>query len=538
MPIIDSVGQTIRDGHKQICGQAPTGAGKTVMFSYIAQNAIKKGNRVLILTDREELLSETSETLRDFNLHPQILKAGESNPMPYMREPLTVAMAQTLKKRTDKREWQQFFKYFDIIIIDECHKQEFNKFFELELFKGKYVLGFSATPQRSGNQRQLAEDYSILIQKVQVSDLVELGYLVPDKFFEVKGADVKGIRRKADGEYSEQQQFDRFNKRELYEGVVTNWQKHWKDTSTLVFCVNIQHAINTCKQFNDAGIKAKFVCSGVAKPKPLKDNATEGQKVKYDIATDNYNNYIAAYAMYSGNRTNVIAEWKRGDFDVLINADMLTTGFNYPALQTVIINRKVGSENLYWQMVGRGSRPAPGKEYFNLGDFGQNQIEHGHYMWPRIYSLVHKQPSNKGQAVFKECGTAKRKNAKIDPETGYFEDKTGKKGCGAYLFASQMVCDCGYRFEPDVERKEVELSYVDYTRNYEHKDDFIRKIEREASVKGYKAKWVINQVIALKGEEGLKDYVKQQGHGNGRLWHLKKVYAAQLKKYSNEKPRT
>ena len=84
-----------------------------------------------------------------------------------------------------------------------------------------------------------------------------MGYLVPDRYFGVP-IDLKGGVHIDKGEYNTEELFDKYNKKELYAGVIDNWKRICPDTITIVFCVNVQHTINTCKAFNDAGIKAKF----------------------------------------------------------------------------------------------------------------------------------------------------------------------------------------------------------------------------------------------------------------------------------------
>ena len=102
----------------------------------MASKAVPKGNRVLILTHRTELLSETGGTLHDFGLKPEFIQAGTMYP-PQSYNRLIVAMAQTLKNRIDskkhKEAWRKLFSSFDIVIIDEAHLQDFNDFFYLSV---------------------------------------------------------------------------------------------------------------------------------------------------------------------------------------------------------------------------------------------------------------------------------------------------------------------------------------------------------------------------------------------------------------------
>lgn len=112
---VNATRRAIAEGHKNILVQSPTGSGKTVIFSYIAKNAIQKGGRVLILTDRVELLTETGGTLSQFEIKNQLVTAGQmAPPPPYW--PCFVGMAQTLARRIEpkrfKKEWAAWFASF------------------------------------------------------------------------------------------------------------------------------------------------------------------------------------------------------------------------------------------------------------------------------------------------------------------------------------------------------------------------------------------------------------------------------------------
>ena len=148
----------------------------------------KKGKRALIITNRIELLFETGGTLQQFDLHPFKILAGQMVEPP-MHYQAYVAMTQTLRLRIDK--WKRFFNSFDVVVIDECHLQDFSVYFENNSFGNTIILGFSATPMRTGKQRQLAKDYEVMIEGLQVPELIKLGKLVPDRYFGNQHADMK-----------------------------------------------------------------------------------------------------------------------------------------------------------------------------------------------------------------------------------------------------------------------------------------------------------------------------------------------------------
>lgn len=520
--LITQIRESMANGKRRILCQSPTGSGKTVIFSHIVKEMEKRGKRALIVTDRVELLFETGGTLQQFDLHPFKILAGQMVEPP-MQYQVYIAMSQTLRLRIGK--WKRFFDAFDVVIYDECHKQEFNPYFENKCFQSAYILGFSATPMRSGKQRQLAEDYEVMIEGLQVPELIKLGKLVPDRYFGNQHADMKGVRLNSFGDYQESGMFERFNRRELYAGVVENWQNLTPNTSTLVFCVNIQHTIETCKAFNDAGIPAKFLTSDVALPVM---GEGEAAKVKYDAKIGEYMNYREAFRQYSGERNQIVKDWKSNKFKVLCNAGILTTGFNRKDIETIIVNRATTSIPLWLQMVGRGSRIYPGKTHFNILDFGDNAANLGYYNQQRSWALYHEQSKSSGGAPpVKECGKMGEKR-KID--------KHGNPGCGCYVFASSRICAfCGYVFEQDKELKFAELVQIDYSQPLPIERNLFDELEREAESRGYKFGWVLNMIIAKQGEQGLKDYAKSRNYQSGWFWQTKRRYEKQIKEYERSK---
>lgn len=535
----------ISEKHKHLICQAPTGFGKTVCFSYIAHHALTKGNSVLIITDRTELLCETGGTLEEFGMKPVFIEAGTMYPpRPYDR--LVVGMAQTMRRRIDanrhRKAWREWFASFDVVIIDECHKQEFNDFFYMEadgsnvaenLFNGAIVLGFTATPQRTGNMRQLGEDYTTMVLGPTTEELIKWGRLMPDKYYSIKGAELDGIKMNSKGDFDENAAYERFKRPELFAGVVDNWLNIAPNTCTIVFCVNIQHCIDTAEEFNKRGIKAKFVTSDVARPK-VPDHPTEANLARYEKHLCEYERYQEAFRRYSGDRTEVINQWKRGEYHVLINAGILTTGFNHKPIQTVIINRVTISDNLWLQMIGRGSRPTIGKEYFNILDFGNHGVRLGKYRDRRQYSLIHKTSKGGGVAPIKECGEQKRPGIKPHPETGYTPDKSGRPGCGCFIAASIMICPfCGYTYDKEKELLSAELVLMDYdilpkNNTIIREPDKWVELESYAQSRGYKDGWIVANILAKHGVDELINYAHAKGYQSGWVYRMQKRYGGKV----------
>ncbi len=126
-------------------------------------------------------------------------------------------------------------------------------------------------------------------------------------------------------------------------------------------------------------------------------------------------------------RERILADFRDGIFPVLNNCGILTTGYDEPSIDAIIMNRATMSLPLWLQCQGRGSRPFPNKLNFTVIDFGGNHDRHGLWNEQREWSL--KPPRKKGPA---KAAPVKRCPA-----------------CQAMLPASVMVCEyCDYEFPP------------------------------------------------------------------------------------------
>lgn len=481
--IIGGISEYLLKEVKRILTVAPTGSGKTVMFSRIAQGAVAKYNRVLIISHRIELLTQAGGTLSEFGVNAQIVNSKTKKPP---KGAVFVAMTGTLKRRVrDKPEWLDWWNNIDIIIIDEAHRGEFGWVTEYE--DGKIKLGFTATAKRSGKMRQLAEEYDKMVQTVDVQDLINRKYLVPDRYFGVP-TDISGVGKDNDGEFNSSQLFEKFGTTQVYEGLIKNIRNYAEDETSIVFCCNIQHTIETCVKLNEAGFSAKFVVSKPSKPNyPVTEN--KSQITIYKRKLEAYEFYKKYYDLYSGDRESIVEQWKSGEFHYLCNAGIFVEGFDHKATQCVILNLATTSDNKFLQMVGRGARIFTGKRYFKLLDFGANADRLGHYRAQRSYSLIHKVSEGGGVSPHKNC-----------PE------------CDALVFSSARFCKyCQHEFEIKRESTEVILEEKDF-------DD---PMEFKAAKEGKGKPWVFRQLWIEGGETALKEYGKKKGYSP--YWYKRQV---------------
>jgi superfamily II DNA or RNA helicase len=236
-----------------------------------------------------------------------------------------------------------------------------------------------------------------------------------------------------------------------------------------------------------------------------------------------YHKFVLYFNTYSGQRDRIISEWKSGKFNVLINTGIYTKGFDHKPIKTVILCRATTSEALYLQMIGRGSRIYPGKEYFNILDFGSNAERLGVYQQERVFTLEHRISGKEGIAPIKECGLINQKQ-KVD--------KYGNAGCGCLILASRKVCNyCGYIFETPKIEIDIDLVYIAQADNPFER---FAKLERRAEERGYKQGWVINNVIAEGGSKALEEYAKYKAYSNGWIYRSQKLYEKAIQNYGKK----
>jgi len=510
--------RTFYKGHPngKVIMQAPTGSGKTIMFTYMALCANKKQNRVTIFSNRTELMNQTGGAFEKFGIIPTYINPSVRTPS--FKSMATSAMLQTLRRRFKQPEWIRFMKMQDFFIIDECHLGDAQYLIESGLLDGRPVLGATATPIRSGNQPQLGLFYDEIVKGAQVRELVSQGWLVPERYFGVDGADVTKVPYdKATGDYQRKALYNVFNSREQYTGVVDNYRTNTDGTKALCFCVNQMHAVKTAVEFHRAGISTMFLTSGKSMPKKPAEWKNEAQRVKYE---DDYEIYktLKQYSFLTGNRGDVLKDYNHNKFKALINVDMLTTGYDQKDIETIIINRKTLSLQLYLQMLGRGSRinPETGKILFNTLDFGNHagreEYNFGRYMDDRDWDLWHLATKGGGIAPKKVC----------DPEEVDFR---GIKGCGRIIPTIYKVCPfCGHTFPTKKQEREVELKEQIYSGEIDEevliKNMNYKQLKAFRELKRYSPVWLGRILYARGGVNEIKKGMREMGYGYGYIYRI------------------
>jgi DNA repair protein RadD len=298
----------------------PTGGGKTVIAAGLIDQAVARNERVLVLTHRREILTQTSRALA--TVDHGVIQAGLALDL---GPPVQVASVQTLHARAMRRN-KIPLPSADLVIIDEAHHVRARTWSGiLAQYPRARIIGLTATPCR-GDGRGLGNTFDELIEGPQVAELIAQGYLVKTRYFAPSTPSLKGVETRK-GDYVVSQLSRRMNTDELVGDVVTQWIKHAEDRKTIAFAVDVEHSIHIRDEFCKAGIVAEHI-----------DGSTP--KIERDAILDRL---------------------RSGETCVVSNCMVLTEGFDCPDVGCIVLARPTRQLGLYRQMAGRGLRPAMGK---------------------------------------------------------------------------------------------------------------------------------------------------------------------------------
>lgn len=315
----------------------PTGTGKTILFSSIASSAIARGNGVLVLAHRDELLSQAADKMHQFDERLDAMSVGlvkaESD---QWDRPVVVASVQTLGRET---RLARVARRFDVVIVDEAHHAAADSYQRVLAGvrcleeDGPLTLGVTATPQRA-DSLSLETTFQEIVYHRDMLSMIRAGYLCDLIGRQVKLAALDLTKAKTRrGDFVEGEVGEMLEEAEAPRHGVRAWKKYAVDDQhpdgrkTIVFTPTIALAHEFADEFERAGVRARAI-SGKT---PLEE------------------------------RRGILRAFHAGEVQVVCNAAVLTEGFDEPGVACILIARPTKSQPLYVQMVGRGTRLYPGK---------------------------------------------------------------------------------------------------------------------------------------------------------------------------------
>ena len=310
--------------HRSVMAQMPTGTGKTylltaVIDSFVSNNPMEK---VWIVAHRRELVSQIDETVRKFHSY------SASNTSSLLSSVKAMSI-QWLIRHYDEIEEEP-----GMIVIDEAHHALAKTYKGMwDRFPKAKFLGLTATPCRL-NGKGFTDLFDVLVQSWGVPEFISKGRLATYDFVSIKSDGVTQRlidslqKRGADGDYQNKEMDMLLNKKPNIERLYRSLEEFGKDRKGIVYAINISHAQEITKLYQEHGVKVVAIDS--------KTPATERQQ---DIEA-----------------------FKKGDIQVLVNVDIFSEGFDCPDVEFVQLARPTLSLAKYLQMVGRGLRVAKGKK--------------------------------------------------------------------------------------------------------------------------------------------------------------------------------
>lgn len=337
----DSIEEHFKDDKKKhnAIVVAPTGSGKSHL---VAETANRAGEPILVFQPSKEILEQNYTKITDTGTLDVSIFSASMNSKKISR--ITLATIGSVINKPD------LFQHFKYILIDECHlvnphDSMYKRFLQLAERK---VVGLTATPYRLYNNRWGSElrfltrtrekVFSEMIHYTQIQELAALNYFAKLKYFPVEGFEPGNLKVNSTGSSYTDESI------KLYYNEI-------KFTNKLIRCVDRLLTIGR----KNILIFTKFV---------------EEAKAVSDLYGD-------LAALVTGEtpkpeREKILADYKSGKIKIIANVGVLTTGFDYPELETVVVARPTRSLSLWYQMIGRLARPHPLKEYGMVVDLCGN----------------------------------------------------------------------------------------------------------------------------------------------------------------------
>lgn len=338
---IDAIRERLAQGQKRLLVALPTGTGKTVVFAQLPQ-ALGLTGRWLVLAHREELLDQALAKLEASNPHLRV--AVEQADRRAHDADVVVASVPTLQRaRLEALDPGEFAG----VIVDEAHHavaSSYKAIFDhFKLFNGVHrpLIGFTATPTR-GDQVGLSSVFEAIAYEATLRQMITDGYLANICGHRIlTDCDLSDVKVRG-GEFVQGELAEVVDTDQRNALIVRTYRELAPGRRAIAFCVTVEHARRVAEAFAAAGLRADYVSGETPKDE----------------------------------RRALLESFHQGELDVLSNCNVLTEGFDEPAVDCILMARPTKSSLLYTQMLGRGTRLSTGKEDCLVLDFADNSARH------------------------------------------------------------------------------------------------------------------------------------------------------------------
>jgi len=369
----------------------PTGSGKTILFPMMAKHKRFRKKKTLILAEHENLLEQAREKI--LLMYPNadigIVGFGKSE---WDHDIIlggvdTLAYAHRLKKLSTMN--------IGLIIADECHHASSKSY--LDIFAScpdAFKFGVTATVDRADG-KDITDIFGPAVYNKTINEMIDEGWLCSLTPYIIRTKNTINVSvSKKTGDFSESKLEQAVNRKDRNEQIVQACceEKYGgPDIRTVVFCAGTDHAKAQADAFNRAGIPAAAVTQDVL-----------GKE-----------------------REQIFKDFANGKIKVLTNIEILTEGWDAD-VRRIVLARPTKSRPLLTQMVGRGTRTAPGKEECIILDLTDNWLNHS--LEPCSLEDVFGLPVVSGETIKQTITKAKEESGGAIPEDGEEKRKREREG--------------------------------------------------------------------------------------------------------------
>lgn len=334
---IDKVMNTFADGERRGLVTFATGLGKSVILAEVCREHIDRGEPVLLLAERVQLIEQLES-----DLWPQLTKNTPTRLWDGSRKPdeftgLTVATQQSVLShiRSGKE-----LPHFGVVLVDECHHAASPTFLEtLNRLSYSKLFGVTATPWR-GDAAQLSQIFGPPIASMGIVEGIKLGYLADvDYTMFLDNIDWGVVHENSKAKLTIKDLNARLflpsRDEDLARQVVEFWNKNGRP-QTITFCRSIDHAERLAEVISSMGLQSKAIHS--------RD-------------------------MPKAERAKLLMQFKMNEFNNFVAVDVLNEGIDVPDVGMVVFARVTHSRRIFVQQLGRGLRLSKDKTKVHVLDF-------------------------------------------------------------------------------------------------------------------------------------------------------------------------
>ena len=411
------------NGARRICLVSPTGSGKTIVAAELIKQFVGSGLKVMFQVNLDCLIGQTRAKLWDMGYrdksHTGYIKAQIKE---LRSAPLQIASQQTLLRRD---WWKE--RSFDVIFFDECHTTAFGEAAAetRRTFPNALYIGLTATPMRMKKNEGLRDHFDECIAAPVPRELTASGYLAPMDYYSLPSdfIDLSRVRLTSTGqEFNIEDLGVACNHPQSIDRCFEEYHNHGQNQPALIFAVTVDHAKTLAERFNRGGVLTEIVTAKTP----------------------------------SRERSMLYSAFKKGEIQAIASVNCISTGFDVPNATVGIVARPTKSEGLWYQIVGRLMRPAPGKVKGIILDIAGNTWRFGIPDYIEKYELDFSQLDGSGDPPFKTC-----------------------ENCGLLNLISVKFCkNCGEEF-PIIKREPVTKPLILIHEGEVPVIEYIKQLEQE-----------------------------------------------------------